>query len=160
MTELELTQFIGERAEMMAMLALTNVPGVAVRRQNNEDSGVDLLVSVSADRPSRVFGVQVRGATKVATYLAPNGFVKPELIENLKRNAADFPFPLCLFFFDMSDDSGYFGWLLAPGMAPGELVLRDEVAVARISDETINAAINEVDRWYDNRASLVTSRSA
>lgn len=143
----------------MAMLALTRVPGVTVRRQN-EDDGTDLLVSLSEVRKSRVFGVLVKGATTTAPYLSAQNLVKPNLIETLQQLAADSPFPIGLLFFDMTDDSGYFGWLVAPGEAAGELVLANQVEVVKINDSVIQTIVNDVDRWYDSRATLVTSRSA
>jgi hypothetical protein len=49
MNKSEENWFVSERAEMMAVLALTRLPEVTVRR-HSEDYGLDLLVSVSEQR--------------------------------------------------------------------------------------------------------------
>lgn len=151
--------FIVERAEMMAVLALTRLPEVIVRRQS-EGYGSALLVSVSSQRSARVFGVLVKGATKSTSCVTPQGLVRSDVADKLKSAAGDSPFPIGLLYFDMTDDSGYFGWLFEPGKLPGELVRRDEIEVMPINDDVIRHVVEQVDRWYDSRASLITSRSA
>lgn len=145
--------FLGQRAELLAMVTFTGLPGVTVQQQN-ADAGIDMLVSIPAERGGRVFGVEVKGAKSRDAYVTANGQVRHRVVDQLHRSAGDSPFPVGLAVFDMSDDSGYFGWLLAPGVTDdGEpkLERRESVAVTPITNEELRRIVEDVRRWYDSR---------
>lgn len=146
--------FLAQRAELLAIVTLTRVPGLTVQRQTM-DHGVDLLAFIPGERWGRVFGVEVKAGTKRDAYITGDGKIRDVIVKNLDRLAGDSPFPVGVLFFDMSDDSGYFGWLLAPSTTEsGEPRLERHltVPVNEVSDEYLHKIVQDVTRWYEARA--------
>jgi hypothetical protein len=150
--------YLTERAEILAMVMLTRLPNLVPWRPA-DDSGVDLFVSTSKNRGGRVFGLVIKAETTFEAQVAPDQRVLPAVLAELEQDAADTPFPTGILILDMSDDSGYFGWYIAPGPMPGELQRKEAIEVVKVNDELLQAIADEVDGWYDARARLMT-RSA
>ncbi len=145
--------FIGQRAELLAAVTFTRLPGVMVRQQPAE-SGLDLLVTLPADRGGRVFGVEVMGARHRDSYFTPDGHMHAEVVQRVEKQAGDSPFPVGIAVFDVSDDSGFFGWLLAPTESDAgdpKLERRQSVVVMPITTGELNRIVHDVNHWYDLR---------
>ena len=146
--------FLSERAEMLAQVAFTRHPGISLHSRT-EDSGLDFLVSLPSKQGGRVFGVQVKGARRRETYVTPKLHLRAGLVEQVDQIAGDSPFPIGIAVFDMSDDAGYFGWLLAPTVSDSgipSLEHRNRITVTPLTPEELGRIIAEVDHWYDSRA--------
>jgi hypothetical protein len=69
-----------------------------------------------------------------------------------KRRIPKLPFPLCLFFFTMTDNKGYFIWLIEPSIEHGLAKLRtaDAKAWVQILDKAaLDEIIERINAWYD-----------
>lgn len=147
--------YLGERAEHLAMVLLTSFDGVRVERLT-AGKGIDLLVSVASPvGGGRVFGVEVKGVRRLSAIADQNGRVRESCVEQLAKIAGDSPYPVGLLAFDMSDDSAYFGWYLAPAFEHdghrASVVPTDEIRLQQIRPDDVQTLAAEVSDWYDAR---------
>jgi Domain of unknown function (DUF4365) len=146
--------YIGQRAESLALMYLTRRNDLIVSRQQ-ENYGLDFLITVSKDRSysGRLFGVQVK-----ATASTPKSIQGDEIVE-IKLNITpieyftELPFPVCLFFFTLDNDHGYYKWILEPIIEEKYPKLHWNLSneFKQLTDEEIDKIISAVNRWYDNR---------
>ena len=158
-------EYVGQRSEAIAVMHLTRHSDVRVARQE-DDYAFDLLVHLQKDGQDtgRMFGVEVKGR-----HTLPDGARverrltgRPDQIHiplhrehDLSRLIdADFPFPLCLFYFTMDDDEGYVRWLLEPADESGSVptlrrVTDDEFV--ELTDDVLSGVIDSVHTWYDRK---------
>ena len=158
MMPIELEQFIGERAEQLAIVYLTRSPEIAIERLSS-DFGLDMLITIRPNQSAtgRVFGVQVKARNK-----APQNFesltlrAEPEAYQ-------DFTFPILTIVFTMDNDQGYSPGLILPKTRDVNLSTQNTYRPysAEIHDEwrslneyPIQQLISEVNAWYDTRRNL------
>jgi hypothetical protein len=62
-----------------------------------------------------------------------------------------FPYPVCLFYFTMDDNQGYYTWVAEPAVtADGPRLLMHEAAHCRKLDTAaLGEIVAKVDGWYD-----------
>lgn len=135
--------FIQERSCALAMIHLTRRDDLAVTNAGPA-SGLRFLVSITREKgqPSgRQFGVILRGAFGPLT----EGKVHASLL------AGEFPYPVCLFFFTMADDQGYYAWVAEPDVtADGpRLLMHDGPPCRKLDRAALDEIVERVDRWYD-----------
>ncbi|MBC8134968.1 MAG: DUF4365 domain-containing protein [Fibrella sp.] len=153
---------IDVRARALLTVRLTARSDLSVS-ELSQDSGFDFLVRVLKNGlvSNRMFGIVLKAS--VREYDAYSIALKREVIANYK----DVPFPICLFFFYMDTDKGFYKWLVEPRLSTmGKPELG--VSVKHSQSDTNNAFINPddlielnadtldklvgtVDSWYDAR---------
>jgi hypothetical protein len=144
--------YIGERAEALARVQLTRRKDLRVYQELNH-TGVDFLVEISKDARNtrRVFGIQIKGQVEAINETTQQKTEISDTYTN-QMNTDVFPFPICVFFFTMEDDRGYYTWLTEPIITQdGQPKLRvnaGEQAYPLMSLE-LSAIIEQVNTWYD-----------
>lgn len=146
-----------QRALRLAIVHLSRRDDL-ILTPSNDEYGIDLLVSLThgAKSSGRVFGVLVRASRFLSAKPTSMESQQFKLQVNTPLIPEDLPFPLALFVFNMEDDEGYFRWLLSPTSATG-LALNREPMFTKISPVTIDQAIAQIDRWYENRSHQLQS---
>ncbi len=142
--------FVGDRAQNLAIVLLTRFP-VSVKRETNNDRGLDLRAAVDPDKPGfREFGVEIKGTTRISQLVDQHHHVHAERIRASRRLLKDCPFPVAVMVFDVTTDEGFFGWLLAPVVSGARAGLAevDPVSVEPATNETIAQALSQVRNWY------------
>ena len=64
----------------------------------------------------------------------------------------DISFPICLFFFTMEDDRGYWKWVAEPVIdqtSRRKLVPNQSNMVVPLTDEELDRLITSINRWYE-----------
>ena len=128
---------------------------------------MDLLVSIKRERleqTGRLFGVQIQAEVRADRRTLANGkieFAETGLPrENLLR---DLPFPVCLFFFTMIDDEGYFRWLREPVVSENEQMSLRTVTnteFVMLTNEVVEGILTAVNAWYDHRLLMKSDYSS
>src|SRR5262245_29956917 len=106
--------FLTERTHALAVVHLTRRPDLEVA-EVRRDMGLDLIVSINrqAERPTvRQFGVTLKGTVKPVTPEYLNRVLRPSM--QSFRQIGGYPYPVCLFYFTMADDQGYYTWIAEP----------------------------------------------
>ncbi len=151
--------FVAERGRALAVVFLTRREDLEVR-ESKEENGLDYTAySKSGARiGKRPFGVSV------AATMTP---VTPDVAaKQLKRAVArvhsvgPFQFPVCVFYFTVKDDQGYYTWAYAPvvtGQGQPRLEAQAQVPCHPLGDDSLEEIISAVDRWYDAFYATITS---
>ncbi|MDB5293378.1 MAG: hypothetical protein JWL69_4619 [Phycisphaerales bacterium] len=153
---------VEHRAESLAVMYLTRRDDLVVSHQT-ADYGIDLLVTLceAGKATGKLFGVQVKGATTARRTERHGEQISIGTSDDPARWLKSIPFPVCLLFFTMDDDQGYFKWLKEPVLLPdGSASLRiiQETHLRRLSNEAINGIVETVNRWYEAKATASSRR--
>lgn len=148
--------YLAERAEHLAIVALTRLPNVSVSRQEQDD-GIDLLVTISpATSGGRLFGVEVKGVKELRDAVDREYCVRKDYYKQLQRLAGDASIPVGLLIFEMLDDKGFFGWFLEPFVPANEgtpeVRLAEDLRVEELTTSKLEEIIRCVNDWYDAQA--------
>ena len=148
------------RARSLAIVHLTRRPDLTLSARR-EDAGVDLVVRLQTGRgrPSlRTFAVIVKAAV-AAWAPAQAGKALRRAVQSLPP-LGEVPYPVCLFFFTMQDDKGYYCWVREPVVTDGgqpRFVSRRDPEVVPLTKESLDGIVTQVDRWYDAFYAVVTA---
>jgi len=154
--------FYGTRAEQLAILYLTRRKDLRVVPEPpmSASGQLDVLVEIVADYQTayKSFAVQVK-ARLDATH-------RNQVLREIARQEhrlMSFGMPVCLFFFAMKDDEGFYAWLVEPATtSAGKPILRladydgDFKRRSRfepLDDGAIDEIVKRVSRWYDLKIS-------
>jgi len=147
--------YIGQRAESLAMIYLTRRHDLVVSRQQ-EEQDLGFLVTLLKDgtHTGRLFVVQVKAivSTPKSTQLDDSIDINLALEQNTLLT--ELPFPVCLFFFTLGNDQGYYKWILEPvieGQPNFQLLLNQKNDLKKLNNEEIGNMISVVNSWYDLR---------
>jgi hypothetical protein len=150
MTEEALERFVAERSRVLAVVVLTRRDDLTVS-EAARDSGLDLHVSIGRDdKPLRLaFGVVVEGTRAPLSAETAAAQVQPAVDRFL--GLRKFTHPVCLFFFNMRDDRGYFSWLAEPVLTAGapKLVHHTRAACVELTNELLGDIVDRIVNWYD-----------
>jgi hypothetical protein len=143
--------FITERSRNLALMHLTRRDDLRIK-EADRDAGLTFLVSITGDKgePSfRQFGVFVRGALRPTTEEHLNKTLRRTL-QSLAQ-LGEFPYPVCLLYFTMHDDQGYYTWVAEPAVVDGEprLLVHAEAHCRKMDRQALDEMVDQVDRWYD-----------
>lgn len=143
--------FVEQRTRSLATIYLTRRDDLLVTEGTGEDAAVDLEVAIKPRKvgAQRKFGVLLKGTKNHLTADQANALVKPTL-EALGARA--YPYPVCLFFFQMVNDRGLFTWVAAPVVtARGHPVLeqRSTPTCQALDTAAVNDIVDAVSAWYD-----------
>ncbi|MEW6491928.1 MAG: DUF4365 domain-containing protein [Cyanobacteriota bacterium] len=147
--------YIGQRSEALAVMYLTRRDDLIVSRQK-EEHGLDLLVTLIKDGGyrGRLFGVQVKATASTPKLIQRDDSVEIKLDLEPLQSLAELPFPVCLFFFTLENDKGYYKWILEPileGQNNSKLFFNKSNSFKKLTDEEISNIISSVNSWYDSR---------
>lgn len=95
------------------------------------------------------FGVLLRGVTAPHTAKQANRTLDPTLGQF--RGMRKFTYPVCLFFFTIRDEQGFFSWLAEPVVKRGapKLIHHDKASCVGITDELLDQIVEQIVAWYD-----------
>jgi hypothetical protein len=145
--------FVADRARALATVYLTRRDDLAIT-DTKEQTGVEFLVSIRQNgKPSgRAFGVYLKGAMSPVSVEHANKVLKPS-VEAFQR-LGGFLYPVCLFFFTMVHNKGYFAWLLEPVSDQGQprLAKKDVAECEEMDHHTVDRIVERVNAWYDASA--------
>ncbi|NER52786.1 MAG: DUF4365 domain-containing protein [Symploca sp. SIO1B1] len=147
--------YIGQRAESLAMMYLTRRHDLVVSRQQ-EEQDLDFLVTLLKDgaQTGRLFGVQVKAIVSTPKSTQFDDSIEIKLALEQNTLLPELPFPVCLFFFTLGNDQGYYKWILEPVIQSQpnfQLLLNQKNDLKELNDEEIGNMISVVNSWYDLR---------
>jgi hypothetical protein len=144
-----------ERAQSLALMYLTRRKDLVIKKQQ-DDYGLDFLVTILHNEAytGRIFGIEVVSALDLSKVTR---FTKyQEALYN------DIPFPICLFFFSMSDDKAYYRWIKKPVTEAKNwpyLELSQSQTLVSLTNRELERIINEVNMWYEKRNAIAHDQS-
>jgi hypothetical protein len=150
--------FLADRALALAFVLLTRRDDLDVK-ETKEENDLDYTVDIKTaeDVGKRPFGVYVAATMSPVTLEAANKQLKPVLADI--QTVGPFPFPVCVFFFTVKDDQGYYTWVYEPVVTEDgqpRLKPRVEAACRELGNESLEAIVSAVKRWYDAFYSTIT----
>ncbi|MEH2168711.1 MAG: DUF4365 domain-containing protein [Nostoc sp.] len=108
--------YIGRRAESLAVVYLTRRDDLVIS-QPTPNQGLDFLITITKNGvfTGRLFGIEVKATDSTSSLSKHNDILKldKERLNRLEK-FKDLPFPVCLFFFILENDRGYYKWILEP----------------------------------------------
>ncbi|MEC4815029.1 MAG: DUF4365 domain-containing protein [Scytonema sp. PMC 1069.18] len=149
------TWYITQRAESLAIMYLTRRDDLIVSKQQ-PNYGLDFLVTIKkADEYSgRLFGIEVKAISSTPKSSQNGDIVMINYSLNSIDSLRELPFPVCLLFFILDKDQGYYKWILQPVIEEKKNVKLNfdkNPTFKKLTDEEINSIISDVNDWYDNR---------
>lgn len=142
--------FVEERAEHLAMMHLTRRDDLRVTRQPDA-SGMDLLVTILNEGlfSGRQFGVVLKA--RMGGHKPPR--LDARAIAREQVHFKDVPFPVCMFFFSLDTDLGYYRWIVEPSVDSGAatLDLPGQMLLGALTPASLETIVNRVNAWYDAR---------
>jgi hypothetical protein len=141
----------GERTRCLAAVVLTRRDDLKVTGASRANTGLDLFVDIrNPDSPGlRRFAAVVYGDESPATEKRLAQVLKAALREvpHLEQIA----FPVCLLYFIMEGEKGYFTWLVEPVLteegAP-KLCPPADPALVPLDEKVLAGVVQQVRSWY------------
>jgi hypothetical protein len=151
--------FIAERARALAIMYLTRRDDLVIR-DAREEMGLDYLVDIvrQNDPVKRPFGILLKAEMSPVKPENANPLLAPS-VQGFQRNG-HFTFPVCLFFFTMRDDQGYYTWLLEPvitAQGKPKLTTRAAADCEPLNRDSLDRIVTRVGAWHE---ALVAELSA
>lgn len=144
--------FITERARALAVMYLTERDDLLITPAG-KDVGLEYLVSLTKKdhRPSlRQFGVVLRAALRPTTEDRLAKLLRPTM--RSFQHIEEFPYPVCLLYFTMQDNRGYYTWVAEPTLTDdGKPRLQSHAAAScKLLDRpALDQIVSQVNAWYD-----------
>src|SRR5208337_2760287 len=141
--------FVAERARALAMLFLTRRKDLVVK-ETKEENALDYTVYIKTrgDARNRSFGVYMEAGM---TPVMPDGADKQlKPVMGKVQSIGAFHFPVCVFYFTVKDDQGYYAWAYEPIVtAQGQPGLRahEKAHCRKLDNESLEAIVSAVKRW-------------
>jgi hypothetical protein len=141
--------FTAARAKALAYVLLTRRDDLEVR-ETKAENGLDYTVRIKSelDRGPQVFGVLLRATMSPVTIDEANAQLEPTLTD---QAAADPFLPVCVFFFTVKDECGYYTWAHEPAVEEGRarLIPRAEADCHPLDDGSLERIVAQVAAWYN-----------
>lgn len=155
--QVDLEQFIDERAEQLAIIYLSRSPALTIERLPS-DFGLDMLVTVCPDQSptGRIFGVQIKA--RHGHFDASVQNIAPSLFQSVPKSYKDLPFPVFTVVFTMDDDRGYTNGLSYPKPGsdrPSTITAIKNDGWRSLDEYPVHQLIGEVNSWYEARRHMV-----
>lgn len=142
--------FIANRALVLATVILTRRGDLEIR-ETKKDTGLDLHVFIEReDKAMRlVFGILLRGVVAATTPHSATRVLGPTMSQF--AGMRKFTYPVCLFFFTMSEEQAYFSWLAEPVVTESnpKLIHHAKAKCVELTNEVLDDAIERIVAWYD-----------
>lgn len=148
--------YIGRRAESLAIVYLTRRDDLVIS-QPTPNQGLDFLITITKDGvyTGRLFGIEVKATDSTSNLKKHNDILKLDKSRfNRLEKFKDLPFPVCLFFFILENDQGYYKWILEPkidGEKQVKLHFNEDDELKKLDDKEIANIISSINSWYDQR---------
>jgi hypothetical protein len=147
--------YIWQRSEALAIMYLTRRDDLIVSRQKKEQ-GLDFLVTLlrNGSYSGRLFGVQIKATVSTPKLVQRDDSVEIKLNLDPLQSLTELPFPVCLFFFTLENDQGYYKWILEPvleGQNNSKLFFNNTNNFKKLTDDGIGYLISAVNSWYETR---------
>ena len=142
--------FLARRVHARALVLLTSRHDLTVM-EVGDNSGIDLLVSIRKEkfRAIEQFGVILQGTVQEAnTPEAASHLSNALMPKNLRFKPLSIP--ICVFFFSMVGDPGYYAWLYEPATTHEVAKLRrhSKLECKRLDEEALEEIVDRVDRYF------------
>jgi hypothetical protein len=143
--------FLAERVRALAIMYLTRRDDLQVAPADRQ-LGIEFLVRIlrKEDPSVRQFGVALRGSVEALT-ADHAGKALGTALQRFSQ-VAEYPYPVCLFYFTMENDEGHYVWVAEPVLgeegSPG-LRVHSEPDITRLTTSAIDEIVARVNRWYD-----------
>lgn len=142
--------FVAERVRALATMYLTRRRDLTLKFED-KDGGLDILVEIVQDERAgrRMFGVELRGTISAVSIDHANKILKPS-IQKMRR-FPELPYPICLFYFTMEDNAGYYTWLAEPVIKENAAKLRyhDDAHCQPLDKHALDQLVDRINQWYD-----------
>ena len=149
--------YIGLRSKALAIVSLTERDDLIVYR-DTKDYDLDVLVSISKNGEdiNRLFGVEIKAVKSTPKIIQNDDIFNIEGadINVLQSRFTKCNFPICLFFFTLDNDNGYYKWILEPILdqeKSNKLKLNPNPEFRKLTNEAINDIVSVVNQWYENQ---------
>jgi hypothetical protein len=151
MSKNEQEWFIAERSRALALMHLTRRKDLVVTNAGR-DVGLEFIVSMArpdGEKTLRQFGVFLRGSKGPVTEEQLDQTLRPTM-PSLER-IGPFPYPVCLLYFTMDGDQGYYTWVAEPEVADDapRLSVHGEAHCHKLDRAALDEIVSRVGRWYD-----------
>jgi hypothetical protein len=150
--------YLGSRAQSLALMYLTRRPDLIIQK-STIGQVLDLLVAIprGGGYSGRFLGIQTRGAVS-ARKTGKNAISLPADVARKELSLSqDVPFPVCLFFFTMEDDVGYYKWIKEPSLGTTgtpKLMLNKGTELKKLTNRELDTIISKVNTWYDKNEAV------
>ena len=150
--------YLGSRAESLALMYLTRRGDLKIERPS-QDYGLDFMVVIPKGQAysGRILGIETRAAVS-ARKTGKSAIALPaHIARGESSHLNDIPFPVCLFFFTMEDDQGYYKWVKEPPLVPKDsprLLLNKGTELKKLTNREIDKIISKVTAWYDGNETV------
>lgn len=149
--------YIGLRSKALAVVYLTRRDDLIVDTEKKEHD-LDILVSIrqNGKNINRIFGVEVK-AIKSSPNIIQNDHIfniEGANINVLQSRFIKCNFPICLFFFTLDNDNGYYKWISEPILDnenSNKLKSNGSPEFRKLTNEAINDIVSLVNQWYENQ---------
>lgn len=148
--------YIERQAESLAVVYLTRRDDLIIS-QPTPNQGLDFLITITKDGvyTGRLFGIEVKATNFTSNLNKHNNILKlkKNRLNQLKK-IKDLPFPVCLFFFILENNQGYYKWILEPKINEQKQVslhFNENDNLIKLDDKEISNIILSVNSWYDQR---------
>jgi hypothetical protein len=148
--------YIGLRSKALAIVSLTERDDLIIYR-DQKDYDLDVLVSISKNGKdvNRLFGVEIKAVKSTPKIIQNEDIFNIEGadINVLQSRFTKCNFPICLFFFTLDNDNGYYKWILEPiidNENGNKLKRNGSPEFRKLTNESINNIVDLVNQWYNN----------
>jgi hypothetical protein len=144
-------QFVGERAKALTTVLLTRREDLLIEETKSEN-GLDYTVQIRSGDFSgqRPFGILLRATMTPVTIKQANQQLVPTM--RSIKSIGTFHFPICVFYFTVKDDTGYYTWGVDPVVTKQQtpkLLYRSMPECKYLTDDSLDEIIDAVNVWYD-----------
>jgi hypothetical protein len=152
MPDSEQEWFVAERARALLIVYLTRRDDL-VLSECAKEKGLNYLVWIKNENESpsvRQFGVFLRASVKAHTLPQLNKILRPQMRSLLRGR--NFPYPVCLLYFTMEDNQGYYTWMVEPVLTEDgkpRLQRHSDASCAQLDRAALDKIVSQVNRWYD-----------
>ncbi|AFZ58393.1 DUF4365 domain-containing protein [Anabaena cylindrica FACHB-243] len=149
--------YIGLRSKALTVVYLTRRDDLIVDTEKKEHD-LDILVSIrqNGKNINRIFGVEVKAIKSSPKIIQNNHIFNIEGadINVLQSRFIKCNFPICLFFFTLDNDNGYYKWINEPILDnenSNKLKSNGSPEFRKLTNEAINDIVSLVNQWYENQ---------
>jgi hypothetical protein len=152
-------KFVSRRTEALAMVLLTSRPDLTVMSPP-ANAGIDLIVSIVQKKVHSFnhFGVILKG-TSQEIHTARLASKVLSSVYFSKTTSASFTMPVCVFFFSMVGNQGYYAWLQEPATRAGVPRLRHHANLEckPLDLEALQAIVDVVNSYFEGLSKVLVN---
>lgn len=144
--------YVAERSRAMLIVHLTRRDDL-ILSEGAKETGLDYLVKIKRDNEVlsvRQFGLFLRASVKPLSLPQLNKVLRSQ-VRSLLRGK-NFTYPVCLLYFTMQDNQGYYTWMMEPVLTEdGKPQLRrhSDASCVQLDHAALDKIVSQVNAWYD-----------